>query len=148
MTLTTQRGTIVVTDAAGDAAPPGDRLARPAPDRGPASRSAAPTGLAFRALGVRETVATFQADAEANWLRANEPDIWAADRRFLFLSGFLTRRLVGRFVDSVAAQVGYVPFDYKRLRWARAGRLEVDRRAGRAGAGCPSSCLPAAGSAR
>ena len=38
----------------------------------------------------------------------------------MFLSGYLTHRLTGRFVDSVGCQVGYVPFDYKRLRWAGA----------------------------
>jgi sugar (pentulose or hexulose) kinase len=27
--------------------------------------------------------------------------------------------MTGRFVDSVGCQVGYIPFDYKRLRWAR-----------------------------
>jgi sugar (pentulose or hexulose) kinase len=35
------------------------------------------------------------------------------------LSGYLTHKLVGRFVDSVACQVGYIPFDYKNLRWSR-----------------------------
>ncbi|MFH1475749.1 MAG: hypothetical protein ABIG85_07810 [Chloroflexota bacterium] len=29
-------------------------------------------------------------------------------------------RLVGRFVDADAAQVGYLPFDFKRRRWANA----------------------------
>jgi sugar (pentulose or hexulose) kinase len=29
--------------------------------------------------------------------------------------------LTGRFVDSTAAQVGFVPFDYKSQRWAKAG---------------------------
>ena len=35
--------------------------------------------------------------------------------------GFLTHRLTGRFVDSAAAQVGYLPFDYRRFRWAAPG---------------------------
>ena len=78
------------------------------------------TGLAFRALGVRETVAAFQADAEANWIRrqrARRSGRRTAD--YLFLSGFLTHRLIGRSVDSSARQVGYVPFDYKRPRAGR-----------------------------
>jgi sugar (pentulose or hexulose) kinase len=76
-------------------------------------------GLAFRAAGVTDTVATFMAEAEANALAREEPETWARVRRFLFLSGFLTHRLTGRFVDSVASQVGYVPFDYRGLRWAK-----------------------------
>ena len=75
-------------------------------------------GLSFRALGLAETVAAFQADAESVWLARHEPEVWARTHKFLFLSGFLTHRLVGRFADSLACQVGYVPFDYKKHRWA------------------------------
>ncbi len=75
-------------------------------------------GAAFKIAGASETVAYLQAEAEANWLRINQPDIWNATHKYLFLSGFLTHRLVGRFVDSVGCQVGYVPFDYKTQRWA------------------------------
>jgi sugar (pentulose or hexulose) kinase len=32
----------------------------------------------------------------------------------------LTYRMTGRFADSVGAQVGYLPFDFKRQRWAGA----------------------------
>lgn len=120
VTLTTQRGTIVVTDEAGTPLRPAivwldQRRAEGVAEIGGVS------GLAFRALGVRRTIAGFQADCEANWLRANEPATWGRIRRYLFLSGFLVHRLTGRFVDSVAAQVGYVPFDYRHLRWAKAG---------------------------
>ena len=58
------------------------------------------------------------AECEAWWIRRHQPEVWARTRRLVFLSGFLTHRLVGRFVDSVGCQVGYVPFDYRRLRWA------------------------------
>jgi len=75
-------------------------------------------GVAFRTLGLGETVANFQAEAEGIWLARHQPVIWSKTHKFLFLSGYLTRRLVGRFVDSVASQVGYVPFDYKKHRWA------------------------------
>ncbi len=118
--LTTQRGTVVVTDEAGRALRPAivwldQRRTEGLPPIGGIN------GLAFRALGVRRTVAAFQADAEANWIRANQPEIWRAIRHYLLLSGYLTHRLTGRFVDSVASQVGYIPFDYKRLRWANRG---------------------------
>ncbi len=75
-------------------------------------------GLAFRLVGMAETVAYFQAEAEANWIRTHQPEIWERTHKYLFLSGYLTHRLTGRFVDSVGSQVGYVPFDYKNLRWA------------------------------
>jgi sugar (pentulose or hexulose) kinase len=34
------------------------------------------------------------------------------------LSGYLTHRLVGKYIDSIGCQVGYIPFDYKKLNWA------------------------------
>ncbi|MEZ4380155.1 MAG: FGGY-family carbohydrate kinase [Nannocystaceae bacterium] len=115
--LTTQRATVVNVDAEG--AP-----LRPAmvwPDQRRVRGEPAIGGLwgaLFRVAGVRETVANVQADAESNWLRRHQPEIWRATHKLLFLSGYLTFRLVGRFVDSVGCQVGYVPFDYKALAWA------------------------------
>lgn len=75
-------------------------------------------GLAFRLVGMTRTVAYLQAEAEANWLRTHQPDIWGRTFKYLLLSGYLAYRLTGRFVDSVGCQVGYIPFDYKNLRWA------------------------------
>ena len=116
--LTTPRGTVVVADARGEPR----RRAMGGLDRCRAEglpRIGGRWGLAFRAAGVTETVAMFQAEAEANVLRTTEPETWARVRRYLLLSGFLTHRLTGRFVDSVASQVGYLPFDYKALTWAK-----------------------------
>ncbi len=115
--LTTQRATMVNVDAAGDPLRPAivwldQRRCEGLPPVGGA------WGLLFRVVRMRETVAHFQAEAEANWLRCHQPDVWRATHKYLLLSGFFTHRLVGRFVDSVGAQVGYVPFDYKRLCWA------------------------------
>jgi sugar (pentulose or hexulose) kinase len=75
-------------------------------------------GILFGLTGMSETVAFFQAEAEANWIRTHQPDVWKATHKYLFLSGFLAHRLTGRFVDSSGCQVGYVPFDYKALAWA------------------------------
>jgi sugar (pentulose or hexulose) kinase len=75
-------------------------------------------GLAFKLVGMAETVAYFQAEAEANWLQKHQPEVWQKTHKYLLLSGYLTYRLTGRFVDSVGCQVGYIPFDYKGLRWA------------------------------
>ena len=118
--LTTQRGTVVVVDRDGLPLRPAivwlDQRRTPGlPPVGGIN------GLAFRVLGVRDTVAAFQADAEANWLRVNEPEVWARTAKFLLLSGFLVHRLVGRYVDADAAQVGYLPFDFKHRRWAGRG---------------------------
>jgi sugar (pentulose or hexulose) kinase len=120
VSLTTQRGTVIVTDDAGAPLRPAmvwldQRRTEGVPPIGGIN------GIAFRALGVRDTVAAFQADCEANWIRVHDPATWRSIRHYLLLSGFLTHRLTGRFVDSVASQVGYIPFDYKRFRWAKSG---------------------------
>jgi sugar (pentulose or hexulose) kinase len=76
-------------------------------------------GALFRVAGATQTVAYLQAEAEANWIRTHQPEIWKATHKYLFLSGYLTWRLVGQFVDSVACQVGYVTFDYKAQAWSK-----------------------------
>jgi sugar (pentulose or hexulose) kinase len=76
-------------------------------------------GMAFKLAGMRETVAYLQSEAEANWIRTNQPEIWSKTYKYLFLSGYLTYRLIGKFVDSIGCQVGFVPFDYKNLWWAK-----------------------------
>ncbi|MCU0484067.1 MAG: FGGY-family carbohydrate kinase, partial [Chloroflexi bacterium] len=117
--LTTQRGTVVCLDRDGRPVRPAmvwldQRRTLGLPPLGGL------TGLAFRAIGVHGTVSAFQADAEANWIRANEPAAWAQVAKYLLLSGFLAHRLVGRYVDADACQVGYVPFDFRTRRWAAA----------------------------
>ena len=118
--LTTQRGTVINVDEGGRALRPAicwldqRRTTGLEPVRGM-------WGLIFNVIGLSGTVAYLQAEAEANWIRTHQPEIWKKTHKYLFLSGFLTQRLTGRFADSVGCQVGYVPFDYKRLGWARAG---------------------------
>ena len=123
VTLTTQRGTVVVTDEAGQPLRPAitwldDRRTEGLPPFGGVGGL---TALGFRALGLRDTIESFASACEAGWIRANEPEVWSGIRHYLLLSGHLTHRLTGRFVDASAAQVGYLPFDYKRFRWARPG---------------------------
>lgn len=115
--LTTQRSTLVNLDKQGEPLRPAivwldQRRTEGLPPVGGV------WGLAFRLSGMRETVARLQADAEGNWLRVHQPEVWEKTDKFLFLSGYLTYRLVGEYVDSVGAQVGYVPFDYRKLTWA------------------------------
>ena len=75
-------------------------------------------GLIFKIARLTKTVAYLQQEAEANWIRTYQPDIWRNTYKYLLLSGYLTHRLTGNFVDSVGCQVAYIPFDYKRLRWS------------------------------
>jgi len=76
-------------------------------------------GMLFKMAGMQETVRYLQAEAEANWIKTNQPEIWEKTEKFIFLSGFLTYKLIGKVIDSVGCQVGYMPFDYKAQTWAK-----------------------------
>ena len=116
ISLTTQRATMVCVDGGGQVLRPAilwldqRRCTRPPP-----------MGLlwnsAFTLVGASDLVDNLQAQAEANWLAQHEPGLWRQTDKFLFLSGWLLHRMCGEYVDSTAAQVGYVPFDYKRVAW-------------------------------
>jgi sugar (pentulose or hexulose) kinase len=118
--LTTQRATVVNLDAHG-------QPLRPAivwldQRRSDADPKLAPWWeIALRAVNMRDTIRYFAREAEANWIRERQPELWARTAKYLLLSGYLTHRLTDRYVDSVGCQVGYIPFDYKRQRWAAAG---------------------------
>lgn len=75
-------------------------------------------GLALKLAGMGAAIDRFQAEAPVNWLYLNEPELWARTRRYVLLSGYLSFRLTGDWWDSIGAQVGYIPFDYKQHHWA------------------------------
>ncbi len=114
--LTTQRGTVVNVDEAGEPLRPAivwldQRRTEGLPALG------GMWGALFALAGASETVAYLRAEAEANWIIKNQPEIWEKTHKYLLLSGYLTHLLTGRFVDSVGCQVGYIPFDYKSQNW-------------------------------
>lgn len=115
--VTTQRNTVVCLDAQA-------RPLRPAIvwlDQRRAS-DLRHLGRLWRALfgvaGLGGTIDYLMAEAEANWLRQHQPEIWRQTAHYLFLSGYINHKLTGRFADSTACTVGYMPFDYKAQRWA------------------------------
>lgn len=115
--LTTQRGTVVNVDERGLPLRPAMLWLDQRKTRGLAPVGGL-WGLIFKAAFLGRTVSYLQAEAEANWIRTHQPDVWRRTHKYLMLSGYLTYRLTGRFADSTACQVGYLPFDYKRQRWS------------------------------
>lgn len=115
--VTTQRGTVINVDREGAALRPAitwldQRRTDVVPPIGPLWRTA------FRLARVRETIDYLRGEAEINWIHAHQPELWRATHKFLLLSGYLNWRLCGRFADSSGSQVAYLPFDYRRRRWA------------------------------
>lgn len=115
--VTTQRGTVVNLGRDGQPLRPAitwldQRRTDTVPPIGPLWRAA------FRLARVHGTIDYFRGEAEINWIRAHQPEVWEATDKFLLLSGYLNWRLCGRFADSSGSQVAYLPFDYRRHRWA------------------------------
>jgi sugar (pentulose or hexulose) kinase len=73
--------------------------------------------LAIWFIGIGDTIKKAQRDGKCNWIKQNQPDIWAKTHKILQISGFLNYRLTGEFKDSVASQIGHIPFDYKKQKW-------------------------------
>ncbi|MBI3283855.1 MAG: FGGY-family carbohydrate kinase [Burkholderiales bacterium] len=115
--VTTQRGTMINLDRHGKPLRPAitwldQRRTDQVPPIHPLWR------MAFKLAGVESTINYFRGEAEANWIKAHQPGIWAQTDKYLMLSGYLNYRMCGSFIDSIGSQVGYLPFDYKRLQWA------------------------------
>ncbi len=115
--VTTQRGTVVNLGREGKPLRPAitwldQRRTDQVPPIGPFWRTA------FKLARVDGTIDYFRGEAEINWIRAHQPEVWEATDKFLLLSGYLNWRLCGRFADSSGSQVAYLPFDYRRHRWA------------------------------
>jgi sugar (pentulose or hexulose) kinase len=120
LALTTQRGTVV--SAREDGTPlrpaivwPDQRLCSALP------RLGARWKAAFALAGASGLVHQLQRQAECNWLAQHDPRLWQHTERYALLSGWLTQRLVGDWVDGSACQVGYLPFDHRLRQWAPAG---------------------------
>jgi sugar (pentulose or hexulose) kinase len=114
--LTTQRGTVLNVDENGEPLRPAMIWLDQRRTEG-LSPLGGLWGVLFALGGATETVAYLQAEAEVNWIRTHQPEVWKKTHKYLLLSGYLTFLLTGRFVDSVGCQVGYIPFDYKSQRW-------------------------------
>ena len=74
-------------------------------------------------LGVKKTIDNIQSQGKCNWIMLNQPQIWDKTYKYLQVSGFLNYKLTGEFFDSIASQIGHVPFDYKKQTWAKKYQL-------------------------
>ncbi|MES2684616.1 MAG: FGGY-family carbohydrate kinase [Pseudomonadota bacterium] len=120
LALTTQRATMICTDAQGTPLRPAivwlDQRECIAPPL-----MSAKWRIGFALAGATPLIRHAQQQAECNWLAQHQPKLWHDTAKYLFLSGWLSHRLTGEFVDSTGSQVGYVPFDYKQQQWAAPG---------------------------
>lgn len=71
----------------------------------------------LRMLNLYDLAAAQCKASACNWVHEYEPEVWAKMYKFLMFSGWITFRLTGVMKDSVANQIGHIPFDYKNKTW-------------------------------
>jgi len=73
--------------------------------------------MAFNLVGMSDFAVQQRKISKSNWIRENEPEIWATTDKYLPFSTYMTYLLTEKVIDSVASQAGHVPFDFKNRRW-------------------------------
>lgn len=71
----------------------------------------------LRLINMYDMAAVQCKSSACNWVHEYEPEVWAKMHKFLMFSGYITYRLTGVMKDSVANQIGHIPFDYKNKTW-------------------------------
>lgn len=118
VTITTMRDTVVNVDKNGDPLRPvilwlDQRMAK--------CEEPIPLfyNLIYTLIGMKSAVEISRRKSKANWIKENEKEIWEKTYRYLMLSGYLNFMLTGEMIDSVACQIGHIPFDYKNFSWPK-----------------------------
>ncbi|ACL04866.1 carbohydrate kinase FGGY [Desulfatibacillum aliphaticivorans] len=117
VSLTTQRSSVINVDDKGNPLRPAmlwldQRKTENHPGAGPLWYAL------FAVVGAKSTVDHFLSEAQSSWIMTRQPEIWKNTHKYLLLSGYLTFKLLDKFVDSTSSQVGYIPFNYRKLKWA------------------------------
>ena len=71
----------------------------------------------FKLIGMGPTIDLNRKRSMSVWIQENEPEIWAKTDKFMFLSTYINKKLVGDFIDSVSSQAGHLPIDFKKGGW-------------------------------
>lgn len=122
VTLTSMRNTVVMVDENGIPLRPAilwlDQRMAEAKEKIPVIY-----GMAFKALKQQEKIHNFKRVFRWQWIKENEKDTYYKTYKYLLLSAYLNYKLTGYYLDSSASQIGYIPYDFKKRKWA--SKLDV-----------------------
>ena len=76
----------------------------------------------FKLIGMGPTIDLNRKRSMSVWIQENEPEIWAKTDKFMFISTYINKRLVGEFIDSVSSQAGHLPIDFKKGEWYKSDK--------------------------
>lgn len=77
----------------------------------------------FSAVGMEESVKKLYKATFSNWIKQNEPEIWAKTDKYVMLPTYLNYKLTGNLIDSASNLIGHFPFNYKERRWMKKSEL-------------------------
>ena len=80
--------------------------------------------LAFRLVGMTNTIELNRKRTIAHWLKENEPRTWEQTYKYVNISTYLVYRLTGNLVDSAASLTGHYPINFKKRKWYKEGALK------------------------
>ncbi|MBE8167833.1 MAG: carbohydrate kinase [Shewanella sp.] len=75
--------------------------------------------MAFSIVGMDKRIEFLRRSAKVNFLDQTQPSLLKNADKVALFSGYLIQKMTGVAVDSVASQVAYLPFDYRKLTWAK-----------------------------
>ena len=79
----------------------------------------------FHLVNMYDTAVMQYEMTPANWVRQNEPEIWAKTKKYVMVPTYLNYQLTGLLKDNPANQTGHLPIDYKTGKWLKPGALNT-----------------------
>jgi len=77
----------------------------------------------FKLVGVEDTINMQQRQSACNWIMTKQKDLWEKTAKYVMLPTYINYLLTGVLSDSIANQIGHIPFDYKNGVWMGKGGL-------------------------
>lgn len=71
----------------------------------------------FKAIGIMPTIDLNLKRSMAQWIKESEPEIWAKTDKFMMISTYINKKLIGEYVDSPCCQAGHLPINFKKRDW-------------------------------
>ncbi|MCQ2463241.1 MAG: FGGY-family carbohydrate kinase [Clostridia bacterium] len=79
--------------------------------------------LLFGLVGMGESVKILYKATFSNWIKQNEPEVWAKTDKYVMLPTYLNYKLTGNLIDSASNLIGHFPFNYKDKHWMSSKEL-------------------------
>lgn len=79
--------------------------------------------ILFSLVGMGESVKILYKATFSNWIKQNEPEVWAKTDKYVMLPTYLNYKLTGNLIDSASNLIGHFPFNYKEKHWMSSKEL-------------------------